>query len=69
MTPAVLLSPFMDKRKYGFTEMVPVLLQVLNLQLVASLSEDGFGVLLEASRQDSTLPVADVNPTVWIHYS
>lgn len=34
---------------FFFTKVIPVLLHVLDLQLVATLSEDGFGVFLKAS--------------------
>lgn len=51
------------------TKVIPVFLQILNLQLVLALSEDGLRVLLKAPRQDATLPVPDINPSVSIHNS
>lgn len=48
--------------------MVPVLLHVLDLQLIASLCEDGFGVLLEASRENAALPGPYVDPSIHIHH-
>lgn len=52
------------------TEVIPILLHVLDLQLVAALSEDGFRVLLKPSGQDSSMPGPSVDPSVHVdhHY-
>jgi len=49
--------------------MIPVFLKVMNLQLVPSLREERFGVFLKASREDATLPVAYVDPAIWVYDS
>lgn len=51
------------------TKVVPVLLHVLDLQLVAALSKDGFGVLLEAPRQKASLPRPCVYPAIHIDHN
>lgn len=54
--------------KAGLTKMIPVLLHVLDLQLIPALCEDGFGVLLEASRENTTLPGSNIDPPIHIHH-
>lgn len=49
--------------------MIPVFLEVLNLQLVPSLREKRLGVFLKAPREDSALPVADVDPAIGVYDS
>lgn len=51
----------------SLTKVIPVLLHVLDLQLVAAFSEDGFGVLLEASRQNASLPWPCIYPAVHVN--
>ena len=50
------------------TKVVPVLLHVLDLQLVPALCEDGFGVLFKAPRQYPPLPGSSVDPPVHVHH-
>lgn len=49
--------------------MIPIFLEVLNLQLVPSLREKRLGVFLKASREDAALPVADVDPAIGVYDS
>ena len=51
------------------TKMIPVFLQILNLQLVLALSENWFWVFLKAPRQDATLPVSNINSSIGIYNS
>ena len=51
------------------TKMIPVFLQILNLQLVLALSENWFGVFLKAPWQDATLPVPNINSSIGIYNS
>lgn len=50
------------------TKVIPILLHVLDLQLVAALSKDGFRVLLKPSRQDSSMPGPSIDPSVHVYH-
>lgn len=50
------------------TEVIPILLHVLDLQLVAALGKDGFRVLLKPSGQDSSMPGPSVDPSVHVYH-
>ena len=50
------------------TKMIPVFLQILNLQLVLNFSENWFPVL-KAPREDATMSVPNINSSICIHGS
>ena len=51
------------------TKMIPVFLQILNLQLVLALRENWLWVFLKAPWQDAPLPVPNVNSSISVYNS